>query len=265
MAFYLRGLVLACLAACFAPSGASAQSFNCREAFAPDEILICDRPGLRNLDRELHALYVQKLNAAPVFLQTMIREEQEAWRRSRHRCRNNVRCVRSHYRARLRELEVVLGQGTRPVRRSQIQPDTSDRIQPGTGERIRPETDDRIQPGTGVPAQPDSGGWIRPDSRRQAQRVPAPVQGPTGRAGCTVYRETRFRGENALIEPNVQLAFFSGGWNNRISSLQVSQGCELVAYQNSLFRGRSIKFRQAVRSLNRDWNNKISSLECTCQ
>lgn len=104
----LRGLALAAIAIWVPHSPASAQSFNCFEAYTPDEITICERPGLLSLDRELHSLYRKKLNQAPEFLRYMIREGQESWRRSRFRCRKDVRCIRVHYRARLRELQAVL-------------------------------------------------------------------------------------------------------------------------------------------------------------
>jgi len=229
MSVHLRRLVLVMLAVWVIPTQASAQSFSCRDAFTPDEILICERPGLKKLDRELHALFVAKRDAAPRFLRYMIREEHEAWRRSRHRCRTNVRCIRVHYRARIRELQVVLRRGAQPILR----------------------------------AEPDQG--PAPDPGIAPEREPDRLTEPQVRPGCTVYRNRDFRGENAHIEPNLQLEFFSGGWNNAISSLQVSDGCELVAHQNSLFRGDSIRFRQAVRSLNQQWNNRISSLECSCR
>lgn len=233
MSTQLRCLVLAMLAIWIVPASASAQSFSCRDAFTPDEILICERPGLKKLDRELHALFVAKRDTASRFLRRMIREEHEAWRRSRHRCRTNVRCIRTHYRARLRELQVVLRRGAQPILRAE--PETEPSREPAREPSIAPE------------------------------REPERIREPQIQSGCTVYRDPGFRGENAHIEPNLQLAFFSGGWNDAISSLQVSDGCELVAHKNSLFRGDSIRFRQAARSLNADWNDRISSLECSCR
>lgn len=86
-----------------------------------------------------------------------------------------------------------------------------------------------------------------------------------GRSACVLFEDVNFRGRTLEMGPNDSVSFRGGQfWNDRVSSIFVSRGCTLVAYQDTRMRGRSIEVRRRVRSLG-GWNDQISSAECVCE
>lgn len=96
---------LACLLVPLMASHASqAQSFNCRLARAPDEILICQDEELSRLDERMSALYFETRNRAPAPVRAEMEADQADWLASRRVCGRDVRCVRAAYNVRIAEL-----------------------------------------------------------------------------------------------------------------------------------------------------------------
>lgn len=97
---------LACLLAPFAASHvAQAQSFNCRLARAPDEILICQDEELSRLDERMSSLYFEARNRAPAAVRAEMEADQADWLASRRVCGRDARCVRAAYNVRIAELD----------------------------------------------------------------------------------------------------------------------------------------------------------------
>ncbi len=109
MQFLTRLLGFAVIAILVTAQEAPAQTIDCNDAFTPDETTVCARRGLKRLDRNLGELFEDVVRDAPRNLRYMIREQQAAWVRARNRCRTDRRCIRAHYQARIRELNVTLG------------------------------------------------------------------------------------------------------------------------------------------------------------
>lgn len=104
----LAGLALAAIV--LYSHAAAAQAVDCRDAYSPDELTVCERPALKALDTELGQLYERALRRAHDDLHYLIREEQAAFERARNRCRTQRRCIRRLYAARIRELSGLLGE-----------------------------------------------------------------------------------------------------------------------------------------------------------
>src|SRR5215467_6853943 len=86
------------------PVAAQAQSFNCRTAERPDEILICQSPRLRELDEIMASLYFSLRNRLYGAARAELEASQSAWLRSRIACGRDYGCIESHYRRRIRQL-----------------------------------------------------------------------------------------------------------------------------------------------------------------
>jgi hypothetical protein len=87
-----------------------------------------------------------------------------------------------------------------------------------------------------------------------------------GEASCVLFEDGNFRGRSLEMGPDDSVSFRGGQfWNDRVSSVFVSRGCTLVAYEDTRMRGRSIEINRRVRNLDRGgWNDRISSAECSC-
>jgi len=123
MPTYLRFFGAALFAICLlAPGGdASAMTFDCDDAYTPDELTVCGRQNLRDLDEELDELFQDALGEAHRDLIYMLEEMQAAWVRARNRCGASRACIRRHYRARIRELEGFLERLAAPQQPQQPQ------------------------------------------------------------------------------------------------------------------------------------------------
>ncbi|UVK45882.1 beta/gamma crystallin family protein [Mesorhizobium sp. AR07] len=83
---------------------------------------------------------------------------------------------------------------------------------------------------------------------------------------CIMFEHANFRGRALEMEADDVVSFRGGQfWNDRVSSVIVRRGCTLVAYEDTQMEGRSIEIRRRIRNLaDGDWNDRISSAECTC-
>src|SRR6266571_1067591 len=84
---------------------ADAQSFDCREARYRDELRICERPGLAQLDQQLATLYRQKIGNIAKERQDEFQQHEAYFLRARRECREDSRCIEQSYRNRIQELE----------------------------------------------------------------------------------------------------------------------------------------------------------------
>lgn len=92
------------LAACIVPSLAQAQSFNCRYARSPDEVLICQSDYLSSLDSRLSRIYFQLRNDLHGGARRRLVASQSRWLASRRGCGRDFGCVKRHYQSRIRAL-----------------------------------------------------------------------------------------------------------------------------------------------------------------
>jgi uncharacterized protein len=83
---------------------AQAQSFNCRTADRPDEVLICQSPRLASLDERMSSLYFRLRNRVSPMVRRELEDSQRDWLASRIACGRDFRCVASAYEQRIAEL-----------------------------------------------------------------------------------------------------------------------------------------------------------------
>lgn len=100
----LTGTLILTVALWAAPGPARAQSFDCRKASTPDEIVVCSYEWLAMLDEYMGQRYRDLLNA-PDVNRRILKQNQRAWLRSRASCAGRVACVARSYTQRLEELD----------------------------------------------------------------------------------------------------------------------------------------------------------------
>lgn len=83
---------------------AMAQSFNCRYAKAPDEVLICQNPRLSSLDEEMASAFFKLRRSLPVRGQARLDADQQAWLRARMSCGRDAECIEAAYARRIQQL-----------------------------------------------------------------------------------------------------------------------------------------------------------------
>jgi S1-C subfamily serine protease len=86
------------------PFAASAQSFNCRTADRPDEVLICQDSGLSALDERMSGLYFELRNRLRGSERRTLEVAQSAWLASRTACGRDRQCVEVRYQQRINQL-----------------------------------------------------------------------------------------------------------------------------------------------------------------
>jgi uncharacterized protein len=83
---------------------AQAQSFNCRRAEQPDEVLICQSARLSALDERMSSLYFRLRNRLRGRARRVLEAEQQEWLQSRIACGRDYGCIESHYLTRIAQL-----------------------------------------------------------------------------------------------------------------------------------------------------------------
>jgi uncharacterized protein len=86
------------------PFTAAAQSFNCRDAHRPDEVLICQSPVLARLDERMSSLYFTLRNSLVGARRRALEADQVRWLQSRFACGRDYYCIESAYQRRIRQL-----------------------------------------------------------------------------------------------------------------------------------------------------------------
>lgn len=97
-------IFLSLLTASIVPSLAHAQSFNCRYARSPDEVLICQDEHLSNLDVTLSQTYFRLRNSLCGAARDRLEASQSRRPASRKDCGRDYGCVERHYQSRISEL-----------------------------------------------------------------------------------------------------------------------------------------------------------------
>ena len=84
-------------------------------------------------------------------------------------------------------------------------------------------------------------------------------------ACATVYEHARFGGESRDVPRGASVSNLGSLWNDVISSVSVEPGCALNVWEHANFDGAHTTFIGSVPWVGRDWNDRISSYNCTCQ
>ena len=88
---------------------AQAQSFNCANARAPDEVAICEDGRLSRLDERLSRRFYRLRDGLYGAERARLDYTQSHWLDARHRCGPNRGCIAATYRARIAELPADSG------------------------------------------------------------------------------------------------------------------------------------------------------------
>jgi hypothetical protein len=84
--------------------------------------------------------------------------------------------------------------------------------------------------------------------------------GQTPRSGVCFFDDVDFRGQSFCVRQGDTLDALPPGMNDRISSIKVFGGAEVIVFKDVRFRGPSARFATDVRDLrSQGWNDAISS------
>ena len=100
----MKVIILAAVASLLATT-ANAQSFNCRYAKSPDEILICQDARLSALDVEMSNLYFGLRNSLGGYRRANLDASQRQWLYGRMSCGRDYGCVYNAYTRRIAVLQ----------------------------------------------------------------------------------------------------------------------------------------------------------------
>lgn len=93
---------------------ASAASFDCAKARAPDERAICATLSLNDQDVRMSQLYGIVRKVVPMGARGAIMDDQAVWLRDRRRCGADRACLSRSYSKRITQLNAVLEQRVYP-------------------------------------------------------------------------------------------------------------------------------------------------------
>ena len=88
-----------------APMAASAASFDCARARAPDEKTVCANRALSELDVKMATLYQVDTRLVAMGQRGDIQDAQVLWLTRRAKCGRKVACIRGAYQDRLADLQ----------------------------------------------------------------------------------------------------------------------------------------------------------------
>jgi hypothetical protein len=83
-------------------------------------------------------------------------------------------------------------------------------------------------------------------------------------ADCTLYDAPGMRGESRILGAGEKLGNLGWNWDNRTSSVGVTDQCKLTLYSDPNFRGDNKVFSADASSVGSLWDNQASSAVCTC-
>lgn len=86
----------------------------------------------------------------------------------------------------------------------------------------------------------------------------------TAQANCEVFEHINYGGGRMSVLPGQSIPSVGPAWNDRISSVQVSNSCRLIAFQHDNYEGDRRVFPANTSSVGNLWNDQISSLHCKC-
>ncbi len=99
-----RAIAAACAFWMIASSSANGQSFNCRNARLPDEILICQDSDLSHLDEPMASTYFEVRNQLDGLDRPKFERSQVTWLKERQVCGRDRDCLERIYLARIAQL-----------------------------------------------------------------------------------------------------------------------------------------------------------------
>lgn len=83
-------------------------------------------------------------------------------------------------------------------------------------------------------------------------------------ANCEVFEHINYSGDRLSVLPGQSIPSVGPAWNDRISSVQVSNSCRLIAFQHDNYEGDQRVFTANTSSVGNLWNDQISALQCQC-
>jgi peptidase inhibitor family I36/uncharacterized protein DUF4214 len=84
--------------------------------------------------------------------------------------------------------------------------------------------------------------------------------GPTPRSGVCFYKDPNFHGDYFCARSGESVREMPDGMNDKITSIKIFGGAEVLVYQDSRFEGRSQRINYDVKDLKKaGWNDLISS------
>ena len=89
-------------------ANASAASFNCAKARAPDEKAICADRRLNDMDVEMAVRLDVAKHLVAMGQRGALMDDQSSWLQARHSCRSDKACLIRHYHDRMLEIRGVL-------------------------------------------------------------------------------------------------------------------------------------------------------------
>lgn len=89
------------------------------------------------------------------------------------------------------------------------------------------------------------------------------IIGPAS-AGCTMYEHINYGGNTFYIAEQQSYTYLGNAWNDRVSSVQVSDRCQLITYQHINYGGDRRTYDSSVSFVGNLWNDQISSAQCMC-
>ena len=101
LAASLLGLLLFCA------SGAQAQTLNCDNAKAANDVLICQTPQLSSRDKQMAYLVANLRRTLSAKEQKVLDSEQRSWRHSLGSCGKDTVCIAGRYDQRIHQLLTV--------------------------------------------------------------------------------------------------------------------------------------------------------------
>ncbi|MFZ1387769.1 MAG: peptidase inhibitor family I36 protein [Thiolinea sp.] len=83
-------------------------------------------------------------------------------------------------------------------------------------------------------------------------------------ANCEVFEHINYDGGRFSVLPGQSMPSVGPAWNDRISSVKVTNSCRLIAFQHDNYDGDRRVFTANTSSVGNLWNDQISSLQCQC-
>jgi uncharacterized protein len=100
---------------CAFASDAYSQSFNCRLAKTPDEVVVCHSSRLSALDEQMASLFFKLRTGLTGTKQQQLTVDQQSWLRERTSCGSDTDCIENAYKKRLNQLMPKPPAGVSPV------------------------------------------------------------------------------------------------------------------------------------------------------
>lgn len=177
----MAGLFVA--AASLWPATAAAQSFDCRSARSPNELVICREPGLARLDQQLAALQRSEIGKLPNEDRQAFEDHGVLFLNARRRCGESRRCIEQSYINRIKEFQEFLAASQPDEAKSGTSPEPSSERQ--TSRRTR---------STDASRQPEAGGTTTGPVRSSdvaVQVEPSPPSTPKASADTAPKRRAK--------------------------------------------------------------------------